>query len=1250
MRIVIDMQGAQASNGKRGIGRYTLALSQAIAQERGTHEVLLALNGALPEWIPAIRAAFDGLLPPDAIRVWDCPAPLAYAETANTWRRRSAELLREAFLASLAPDMVLVSSLFEGLGDDAVTSVGTLSANVPTAVILYDLIPFIRRQPYLDNPVVEAWYENKIGHLRRANLLLAISASSRQEGIDHLGLPPASCIEISTAADAHFRSETIAPEQADALRQRHGLTRPFVMYTGGIDHRKNIEGLIRAFALLPDAMRNSHQLAIVCSAQPAARDALTSLAKKLRLAPDALVLTGYVPEDDLVALYNLCKAFVFPSLHEGFGLPALEAMACGRAVIAANTSSLPEVIGRDDALFDPTSDADIADKIAQVLGDDAFRAALEQHGLKQAQRFSWTGSARRTLRALETWHAGRTPVPIAFARRPKLAYVSPLAPLRSGISDYSAELLPELHRHYDIDVIVAQDQIDTPWIRANCPVRTVAWFRQHAASYDRVLYHFGNSEFHQHMFGLLEEIPGCVVLHDFFLSGVVAHMDVTGYRPGYWARQLYDGHGYAALAHRFHVDDTADVVWAYPCNTAPLQGALGVIVHSENSRRLATAWHGAGVAQDWHLVPHLRVAEPAPDSARARSTLGIGADDFVVCSFGLLGPSKLNDRLLAAWLASALAADPRSLLVFVGENQQDAYGQELVAAIRRSGLGARVRITGWADTATFRNYLAAADVGVQLRTKSRGETSGTVLDCMNYALPVIVNANGSMADLPADGVWSLPDEFENTALTAALESLWKTPARRQALGARARQIILDQHAPRACATGYAHAIETSYAKAASNGSALAGAVGEIAPAPREEAPWIAFAQAAARSIAAPLHRRQLLLDISELVQRDAKSGIQRVVRSILHALLDNPPAGYRVEPVYASTTHGYRYARAFTLGLLDCPANILEDDPIDYQPGDVFLGLDLQPQVVPAQQAFYRHLRLVGVHVQFVVYDLLPITLAHAFPPGAEEGHSAWLRVVAESDGAVCISAAVASELQTWLDDTMPARTQTFKITSFHLGADIDSSLPSLGLPPDATTLLTQLQRVPTFLMVGTIEPRKEHAQVLAAVELLWARGEDVNLVIVGKQGWMMEALIERLNRHAELNHRLFWLNAISDEFLKQVYEASACLIAASSGEGFGLPLIEAAQYKLPIIARDIPVFREVASQHSTYFEGTTREELANALASWLAGHRTGTAVPSHAMPWLTWDESTRQLLDALGLHNVEGPDRNTIQPARRQK
>ena len=152
--------------------------------------------------------------------------------------------------------------------------------------------------------------------------------------------------------------------------------------------------------------------------------------------------------------------------------------------------------------------------------------------------------------------------------------------------------------------------------------------------------------------------------------------------------------------------------------------------------------------------------------------------------------------------------------MFVGENQSGDYGAELLKTIKKSGFENRICITGWADTTVFRQYLAAADVAVQLRTLSRGETSGAVLDCMNYGLPTIVNANGSMADLPSDAVWMLPDEFTDAELVDALETLWQDDERRNQLAIRAREVILTQHDPGACANQYAQAIESMYQRAA----------------------------------------------------------------------------------------------------------------------------------------------------------------------------------------------------------------------------------------------------------------------------------------------------------------------------------------------------------------------------------------------------------------------------------------------------
>ncbi len=1239
MRIVIDLQGAQASNARRGIGRYSLALAQGMArQAAGRHEVLIALNGAFTDSIEPLRKAFSGLLPADAIRVWH--SPLTPGQVPGFGLRRAAERVREAFLASLAPDMVHVSSLFEGPGDGAVTSCASF-APLPTSVTLYDLIPLLRPGSYLADPGVRAEYLGRLEHLGRADLLLTISESSRQEALGHLthlGVTAPRCVNVSTAADAHFVPVQLPPQQTQALRDRLGLQRPFVMYTGGIDVRKNIEGLVRAFAALDATVRDAHQLAIVCSVQPDSRAALLALAAQHGLQPGQVVLTGFVPEDDLVALYSLCKGFVFPSLHEGFGLPALEAMACGAAVIASGSSSVPEVVGRADALFDETSDDAIRTAMQRLLTDDAWRAELQQHGLQQAQRFSWDATAQRALSAFEAFHAGRTAAAEvavhAPARRPRLAFVSPLPPERSGIADYSAELLPHLARHYDIDVVVAQDTVSDPWVNGCCAVRSAAWFLANAHQYDRVLYHFGNSAFHEYMFNLLRRVPGVVVLHDFFLSGIQSHREGLGFAAHALTRELMQGHGYAAVARRYASTDLTAVVYDYPCSFSVIRQAAGVIVHSPHSQVLARQWYGPDTDRDWTLIPLLRQPAQGNRRAQARERLGIATDVFLVCSFGLLGPTKQNHRLVDAWLASPLAANATCRLVFVGQNHPAGYGRDLARNVAGRGQG-RIEITGWTTAQQFNDYLDAADLAVQLRSISRGETSAAVLDCMNHGVATIVNANGSMAYLPPDAVHLLPDEFDDALLAGALHSLWADPAQRAALGARARAFVHREHDPAACAAAYAGAIERFSEQAR---YARAGLLSIIARTDNlGAADKAAVALAVSRTLPEQAPAGQLLLDVSELVHRDAGSGIQRVVKSLLAHLLAHAPAGFHVEPVYAEAgVDGYRYARKFTLGFLGCPSDAFEDDPVDVRAGDIFLGLDLQPQRVPEQTAFFARLRDAGAHVYFVVYDLLPVLLPQHFVAGAREGHERWLDAVVRTDGAICISQAVANDLSAWMDgrpglhDVRGGR--PFQIGWFHLGAELpaltNTPADAAALEPEFTHLDDRLRQHPCFLMVGTIEPRKGHAQTLAAFEQLWQQGSQATLVIVGKPGWMVDELVQRLHSHEEAGKRLFWLPRTGDATLAALYARSAALIAASEGEGFGLPLVEAAQQGLRVIARDLPVFREVAGDSAFYFSGLSPASLATAIEAWLAQRHTSAAAQAPAP--LSWAQCATQLTDVV--------------------
>jgi FkbM family methyltransferase len=837
-------------------------------------------------------------------------------------------------------------------------------------------------------------------------------------------------------------------------------------------------------------------------------------------------------------------------------------------------------------------------------------------------------------------------LPIAPGKRPRLAFVSPLPPERSGIADYSVALLPALARFYEIDVIVTQDRVSTPWVTEHCGVHTPDWLLENAHLFDRVLYHFGNSSYHQHMFDLLARVPGVVVLHDFFLGDIQNYLEVHAHHPDAFTRALYTSHGYGAVGERMGSEHAAKVVSKYPANLDVLQMAQGVIVHSQYSRQLARDWYGAAFPDDWSVIALLRTPELQSNRAMARQALGFKEHDFLVCSFGILGLAKLNHRLLEAWLGSHLAKDTACHLVFVGEEHDVGYGEQLRQSIAASGLGERVQITGWADTETFQNYLAGADMAVQLRAFSRGETSAAVLDCMNHALPTIVNAQGAFAELPADAVWMLPENFENEQLTEALEMLWQDGGRRIELGQRARQEIERHHGPDICAQQYFEAIELSNQSAQERGNGLARAMTRLAGRIPSEAECKALAQSIHEEKSGKRASGQLLVDVSATCRNDLKTGIQRVVRALVWGLVQAPPTGFRVEPVYLTDDGGvwhYRYARRWTSGALGFSGEWMEDEPVDFWPDDALLVADFTSAfAVEAERCgLFGALKDRGIGLHFFVYDLLPIQMPEFFPPG-QFGFGEWLGVLARvADSATCISRAVADDLTTWMSTSRPDRLEPLHIDWFHLGADIENSIPTTGFPDDAEKVLSKIYKKPSFLMVGTIEPRKGHLQTIEAFTQFWKDGLDVNLVIVGREGWhglpdevrrTIPKIVAQLRSHPELGKRLIWLEGITDGYLEKVYAACTCLLAASEGEGFGLPLIEAAQKNIAIIARDIPIFREVAGVHAYYFDGLAPDALAQAIKDWLRLAAVKQVPRSSDMPWMTWKQSVASLVEKLNL------------------
>ncbi len=264
--------------------------------------------------------------------------------------------------------------------------------HLPTVLTVHDLI--FRHLPQ-HHKRLNRWYLNLAMplYVRRATHLIAVSEATRRDLMAAYGVPAEKITVIYEAADPRFGPRDALEQQT--IRANYGLPPAYFLYLGTIEPRKNLLRLLRAWEPLYLA-GEAPPLVIVGKRGWLSEPFFEAVERSP--AREGLILTGYVLDDDLPALIAAATAFVFPSLYEGFGLPPLEAMACGTPVLCSDRSSLPEVVGDAALLFDPTDEEAIRAAMRRIWADEALREALRRRGMARAERFSWRRTAEETLR------------------------------------------------------------------------------------------------------------------------------------------------------------------------------------------------------------------------------------------------------------------------------------------------------------------------------------------------------------------------------------------------------------------------------------------------------------------------------------------------------------------------------------------------------------------------------------------------------------------------------------------------------------------------------------------------------------------------------------------------------------------------------------------------------------------------------------------------------------------------------------
>ncbi len=778
VRILSDVLPLQFEPSRhRGIGQYTYGVIRTLLSEpvSGQAHILMGNGHLLP----------PPPLPEDAgnWRLYYGDLPVPGHGTTEPIQPQSYIEYWQGHIDHFAPQVFHIHSPFEF----AFPPHGSYQ-RVSTVYTLYDMIPLIFSKIYMTDPRTRAQYDYVCNQAKESAGIITISESARGDIVQFLGVAPEKVHVAYPGPSPLFQHAPVRSETVAAVRHKWNLRDGFVLSVTGYDYRKNLEGILNSYARLDVRLRREYPLALVCNLSHEHATSLRNQAAELGIL-DQLVLTNYVSDADLLALYSIATVQFFPALYEGFGMPVLDAMIAGVPVITANVSSLPEVIGDAGVLVNPHDVEEMTFALTEVLTSDTKRQEMRSAGLDRAPSFSWSRSAevfRQVYRELGQLNAPVETVYPLVSSGPleHLAFVSPMPPQKSGIADFSASLVGAMRERIKVTVFVDAEVLDEVRQHVPGPVESVARLPQmtRAGEFDAVLYQVGNASFHYFQLPYLIGLPGVVEMHDGILHGLMWDCYVVRGNPLRYYRELSYAHGkpgydYAQEAMASSGAIASPDVYTLTLNRRVTNHAMGVIVHNHWAAR-SVAEHNTNVPLKLIYLPVSEQENAAHlDAARARQKLGIPLDQVVIATFGRLVFTKRLDVIVRVF-ARLVKDIPNVRLCMVGQLESPLPGHvDISELVQKFGLADSVTVTGYIDETTFVDYMAATDIALNLRYPHAGETSATLMRLLNAGIPTITSNIGPFADLPDDCCWKVDvDASEEELLYAYLVRLLKDKA------------------------------------------------------------------------------------------------------------------------------------------------------------------------------------------------------------------------------------------------------------------------------------------------------------------------------------------------------------------------------------------------------------------------------------------------------------------------------------------
>ena len=627
---------------------------------------------------------------------------------------------------------------------------------VKTVVTVYDIIPYIFKDRYLSDKNTYKWYIKCVEMLRWVDKLLVISQSVKQDLINHLNFNEEMIDVIWGAVDDIYKEISIAAEDKERFFNKFKIQSKYIMCTGGDDERKNLQGLIEAYSKMPKALIDEYQLVIVCKLSNNSLERYTNLVKERNLE-NRIVLTNFVSQEELLMLYNLATVMAFPSKYEGFGLPVVEAWACGTPVLTSNNSSLVEIAGDGAVLVDPFDNKDITRGLIEILTNTDLNYLLAK-GKERLKLFQWNIVAEDAFKFISFLGESDND---KVAERKKIAFFTPLPPMQSGISDYSVDILNSLSGYFNIDVFIDDTYNADCVLNNNIKIYNHKKFNVKENYYD-IVYQVGNSEYHIYMFNYIKKFKGTIVLHDYNLHGVAQFKALSIEKKNFKTYGSFLLEDYNEKLVQLYLKQLTNrevglKIYEFELNGFVTNYANKIIVHSDEAKEKLL---NRDIARNVRTIRSYAKIEQLVDSQKVKLDNGFDRDCIVMASFGHIHETKRAVPILKAF--SKICQNYNNIrYIFVGK-LDSVLKSTFNDLVKELNLVSRITITGYTELQEFERYINMTDICLNLRYPYNGETSGSLMRILAKGKSVIVNDIGSFREIPDDACVKMPNAGEMT--------------------------------------------------------------------------------------------------------------------------------------------------------------------------------------------------------------------------------------------------------------------------------------------------------------------------------------------------------------------------------------------------------------------------------------------------------------------------------------------------------